>query len=48
MIYTLEKRHTFGGGTMSTHWEVRSYPQRKKQDRTGQDAGARELPGDHS
>ena len=22
-------------------------PQRKKQDRTGQDAGARELPGDH-
>ena len=23
------------------------YPQRKKQDRTGQDAGARELPGDY-
>ena len=25
MIYTLEKRHEFGHGTMSTHWEVRSY-----------------------
>lgn len=25
MIYTLEKRHEFGGGTMTTHWEVRSY-----------------------
>lgn len=25
MIYTLEKRHEFGYGTMSTHWEVRSY-----------------------
>lgn len=25
MIYKLEKRHSFGGGTMSTHWEVRSY-----------------------
>ena len=27
--------------------ETHGYPQRKKQDRTGQDAGARELPGDH-
>ena len=25
MIYTIEKRHTFGGGTMATHFEVRSY-----------------------
>lgn len=25
MIYTLEKRHEFGSGTMSTHYEVRSY-----------------------
>ena len=25
MIYTLEKRHVFGGGEMVTHWEVRSY-----------------------
>ena len=25
MIYTLEKRHEFGNGTMETHWEVRSY-----------------------
>ena len=25
MIYTLEKRHELGGGTMTTHWEVRSY-----------------------
>lgn len=25
MIYTIEKRHEFGGGTMSTHYEVRSY-----------------------
>ena len=25
MIYTMEKRHLFGGGTMSTHYEVRSY-----------------------
>lgn len=25
MIYTLEKRHEFGYGTMTTHWEVRSY-----------------------
>lgn len=25
MIYTLEKRHEFGSGTMTTHWEVRSY-----------------------
>ena len=25
MIYTLEKRHEFGAGSMSTHWEIRSY-----------------------
>lgn len=25
MIYTLEKRHEFGYGSMFTHWEVRSY-----------------------
>ena len=25
MIYTLEKRHEFGNGTMTTHWEVRCY-----------------------
>ena len=25
MIYTIEKRHEFGSGTMSTHYEVRSY-----------------------
>lgn len=25
MIYLLEKRHEFGFGTMTTHWEVRSY-----------------------
>ena len=25
MIYTIEKRHEFGGGAMSTHYEVRSY-----------------------
>lgn len=28
MIYTLEKRHTCGNGTMSTHWEVREYTHR--------------------
>lgn len=28
MIYTLEKRHEFGQGTMKTHWEVRSYTHR--------------------
>lgn len=28
MIYLLEKRHTFGGGLMSTHWEVNSYTHR--------------------
>lgn len=28
MIYTLEKRHEFSGGTMTTHWEVRSYTHR--------------------
>lgn len=25
MIYTIEKRHEFGYGTMDTHYEVRSY-----------------------
>ena len=25
MIYTIEKRHSFGAGTMETHWEVRTY-----------------------
>ena len=25
MIYTIEKRHEFYGGLMSTHWEIRSY-----------------------
>lgn len=25
MIYTLEKRHEFGQGTIETYWEVRSY-----------------------
>ena len=25
MINTLEKRHEFDRGTMTTHWEVRSY-----------------------
>ena len=25
MIHTLEKRHEFDRGIMSTHWEVRSY-----------------------
>lgn len=25
MIYTIEKRHEFGNGTMETHWEIRSY-----------------------
>lgn len=28
MIYTIEKRHEFGNGTMSTHYEVRSYTHR--------------------
>jgi hypothetical protein len=28
MIYTLEKRHEFGYGTMTTHYEVRSYSHR--------------------
>lgn len=28
MIYTLEKRHEFDGGTMYTHYEVRSYTHR--------------------
>lgn len=28
MIYTLEKRHEFGNGTMETHWEVREYSHR--------------------
>ena len=25
MIYTLEKRHEFGYGSMTTHWEVITY-----------------------
>lgn len=25
MIYSIEKRHEFGNGTMTTHYEVRSY-----------------------
>ncbi len=25
MIYTIERRHVFGGGTMETHYEVRQY-----------------------
>lgn len=25
MLYMIEKRHTFGSGTMTTHYEVRSY-----------------------
>lgn len=25
MIYKIEKRHEFGYGTMTTHWEVISY-----------------------
>ena len=25
MIYTIEKRSAFGGGTMDSWWEVRSY-----------------------
>ena len=25
MFYTLEKRHEFGGSTMTTHYEVRRY-----------------------
>lgn len=25
MIYTIEKRDVFGGGTATTHWEVISY-----------------------
>lgn len=28
MIYTLEKRHEFGKGTIDTHFEVRSYTHR--------------------
>ena len=28
MIYTLEKRHEFGGGSVTTHWEVRAYTHR--------------------
>lgn len=30
MIYKLEKRHEFGGGTMETHWEVISYTEISK------------------
>lgn len=28
MIYTLEKRHAFGNGTMETYYEVREYTHR--------------------
>ncbi len=28
MIYTLEKRHAFGNGTMTTYFEVRRYTHR--------------------
>lgn len=28
MIYTIQKRHEFGGGTMTTHYEVMSYTHR--------------------
>ena len=28
MIYTLEKRHEFGNGEMTTYFEVRSYTHR--------------------
>ena len=30
MIYTLEKRHEFGNGTMDTHWEVIAYTGKTK------------------
>lgn len=28
MIYALERRHECGGGTIQSHWEVRSYTHR--------------------
>ena len=28
MIYTIQKRHEFGGGTMTTHYEVMRYTHR--------------------
>ena len=28
MIYTIEKRHEFGYGTMTTHYEVKEYQER--------------------
>lgn len=28
MIYTIEKRHSFGDGTMETYYEVREYTHR--------------------
>ena len=28
MIYTIERRHVFGGGTMETHYEVFQYTHR--------------------
>ena len=28
MIYTIQKRHEFGGSTMTTHYEVMSYTHR--------------------
>lgn len=40
MIYTLEKRHEFGYGTMETHWEVISYTRITK---TGVLVGAKTL-----
>lgn len=30
MVYTIEKRFTFGKGTMETHWEVREYTHRTR------------------
>lgn len=41
MIYTVEKRHEFGYGTMSTHYEVRSYT--GKSEHTGALLGGRTL-----
>lgn len=45
MIYTLEKRHEFGGGTMTTHWEVRSYTHVTK---IGVYAGGKTLKAEQS
>lgn len=41
MIYTIEKRHEFGYGTMSTHYEVRSYT--GKSEHTGALLGGKTL-----